>query len=198
MRTRRCGACDVCLDEGEVDEEATLVAQKILSCVARVEERFGVGHVVKVLTGSNDKLVRSFGHDQLSTFGLLRDLDAQEADQPRLSARRPGSARPHARRPAAAEAQRRLLGSVARRAARAAGHAPAAGGEGERRLQAESWAGVDRALFESLRELRRTIAAERGVPAYVIFRDATLRDMARRRPQTPAEFLTSMASASGS
>jgi ATP-dependent DNA helicase RecQ len=57
-------------------------------------------------------------------------------------------------------------------------------------IQAESWAGVDRGLFESLRELRRTIADERGVPAFVVFGDAALRDMARRRPQTPAEFRT--------
>jgi len=184
----RCGACDVCLDEGEVDEEATLVAQKILSCVARVEGRFGVGYVVKVLTGSNDKLVRSFRHDQLSTFGLLRDLESKKLtslvfqliDQGVLD-RTPGD-RPLLKLNAASWAVLRgerpvRLVMPRQRVVKAT------------QIQAESWAGVDRALFESLRELRRSIAAERGVPAYVIFHDATLRDMSRRRPQTPAELL---------
>lgn len=55
-----CGACEVCLNEVEIDPEATITAQKILSCVARVEQRFGVGHVVKVLVGTGERLVRSF------------------------------------------------------------------------------------------------------------------------------------------
>jgi ATP-dependent DNA helicase RecQ len=57
------------------------------------------------------------------------------------------------------------------------------------RIEKESWEGVDRDLFESLRELRREVAEERGVPAYVVFTDATLRDMARRRPRNPQEML---------
>jgi ATP-dependent DNA helicase RecQ len=184
----RCGACDVCLDEGEADEEATLVAQKILSCVARVEQRFGIGHVVKVLTGSNDKLVRSFGHDRLSTFGLLRDLDTRKLtnlvyqliDQGVLD--RTDSDRPLLKLNAASwevlRGQRHVrLVMPRQRVVKASA------------IQAESWAGVDRDLFESLRELRRTVAAEHGVPTFLVFNDATLRDMARRRPQSPAEFL---------
>jgi ATP-dependent DNA helicase RecQ len=185
----KCGACDVCLDEGAVDEEATLIAQKILSCVARVEEHFGVGHVVKVLTGSHDKLVRSFGHDQLSTFGLLRDLETKKLtslvfqliDQGVLE--RTAGDRPLLKLNAASWAVMRgerpvRLVMPRPRVVKAT------------QIQAESWAGVDRALFESLRELRRTLATERGVPAYVIFHDATLRDMARRRPQALAELLS--------
>jgi ATP-dependent DNA helicase RecQ len=184
----RCGACDVCLDEGEVDEEATLVAQKILSCVARVEQRFGIGHVVKVLTGSNDKLVRSFGHDQLSTFGLLRDIDAKKltnlvyqlVEQGVLD--RTSTDRPLLKLNAGSwevlRGERHVRLTMPReRVVKAS--AP----------EADAWAGVDRELFESLRQLRRTLAAERGVPAFVIFGDTTLRDMARRRPQAPAEFL---------
>ena len=183
----KCEACDVCLDEGEVDEEATVLAQKILSCVARVEQRFGIGHVVKVLTGANDPMIRSFGHDQLSTYGLLKEvgaktltnlvyqlvdqgvLDRTESDRPLLKLNAASWAVMHGERGV------RLV-MPKKRVVKAT------------QIQAESWAGVDRELFESLRELRRTIADERGVPSFVIFHDATLRDMARRKPQTPAEF----------
>ncbi len=183
-----CGACDVCLDEGEVDEEQTLIAQKILSCVARVEQRFGIGYVVKVLSGSNDKLVRQMGHEQLSTFGLLKELDQktltnmvyQLVDQGVLD--RTDCDRPILKLNAASwrvmqgEHPVRLI-MPRQRVVKAT------------QIQADAWEGVDRALFDSLRELRRTIAGERGVPAYVVFGDASLRDMARRRPAGPDEFL---------
>ncbi len=183
----KCGACDVCLDEGEVDEEATLVAQKILSCVARVAQRFGVGHVVKVLTGSNDQVVRSCRHDRLSTFGLLRDMDAKKltnlvfqlVEQGVLD--RTASDRPLLKLNAASWAVLRgerhvRLVLPRQRVVKAT------------QVEANAWDGVDRALFESLRDLRRTIAAEGSVPAFVVFGDAALRDMARRRPCTPEEF----------
>src|SRR5947209_5287718 len=68
-----CGACDICLGDAEQVADAQVVAQKILSCVARVKERFGIGHVVSVLRGENTENVRKRGHDKLSTFGLLSD-----------------------------------------------------------------------------------------------------------------------------
>ncbi len=71
-----CAACDVCLGDAEPVPDATLLAQKILSCVARVQERFGVNHVVSVLRGENLEKIRSLEHDKLSTFGLLRDHDS--------------------------------------------------------------------------------------------------------------------------
>ena len=183
----KCGACDVCLDEGEVDEEASVLAQKILSCVARVEQRFGIGHVVKVLAGAQDKNVRSFGHDQLSTYGLLRDVDPktitnfvyQLVEQGVLD--RTATDRPILKLNASSWAV--LNGQRGVRLVRPKPRVVKA-----TQIQAESWAGVDRALFESLRALRRTIAAERGVPVYLIFNDAALRDMARRKPRTPADF----------
>lgn len=183
----KCGACDVCLDEGAVDEEATVIAQKILSCVARVEQRFGIVHVVKVLTGGNDRNVRAFGHDRLSTFGLLREFDPKKltnlvfqlVEQGVLD--RTASDRPLLKLNAASWAvlrgERHVRLTLPReRVVKAT------------QVQANAWDGVDRALYESLRALRRTLAAERGVPAFVIFGDAALRDMARRRPRTLAEF----------
>ena len=73
-----CGACDVCLGEVEFEPDSTVVAQKIISCVARVGERFGIGQVTDVLRGSDTERVRKLEHDQLSTFGLLRDHSARQ------------------------------------------------------------------------------------------------------------------------
>src|SRR5262249_29767420 len=70
-----CGACDVCLGDKEEVADGQVIAQKILSCVARVKEGFGVNHVVSVVRGENLEAVRRRGHDQLSTFGLLRERD---------------------------------------------------------------------------------------------------------------------------
>src|SRR5262245_16180982 len=68
-----CGACDICLGEVEFEPDSTVLAQKIISCVARVQERFGVGHVADVLRGQQTERVSKLGHDRLSTFGLLKD-----------------------------------------------------------------------------------------------------------------------------
>jgi len=183
-----CGACDVCLGEAQADSEATELAQKILSCVARVEQRFGVAHVVKVLRGANDKFVRHQRHDRLSTFGLLKELDPKaltnlvyELVEQGVLDRTPGD-RPVLKLNAASwEILRghrpvRLVRPTAVRVAPAA-------------VEKSEGDGVDGALFESLRGLRREIAGERGVPAFVIFGDAALRDMARLRPATLAQFL---------
>src|SRR5437870_5748268 len=68
-----CGACDICLGDAEQVADAPIVAQKILSCVARVKERFGIGHVVSILRGENTENIRKWGHEKLSTYGLLRE-----------------------------------------------------------------------------------------------------------------------------
>src|SRR5262249_33820370 len=69
-----CGACDVCLGEVDSMPDSTVIAQKILSCVARVQQRFGVGHVLDVLMGANTDMVRQCNHQTLSTHGLLKDM----------------------------------------------------------------------------------------------------------------------------
>jgi ATP-dependent DNA helicase RecQ len=183
-----CGACEICLDESEVDPATTVLAQKILSCVARVEQRFGVAHVVKVLTGANDDLVRRCRHEQLSTFGLLREMDSktlnnlvfQLIDQGVLE--RTAGDRPVLKLNVASWEV--LRGDRAVRLVR-----PKAQPVEQTRVERDSWDGVEHDLFESLRVLRREIAGARGVPAYIVFGDAALRDMARRRPVTEAEFL---------
>jgi ATP-dependent DNA helicase RecQ len=176
-----CAACDVCLDEVEGLEDGTVTAQKILSCVARTGERFGATHVVDVLAGADTARIRQWKHERLSTFGLLADVPRkavgamiyQLVDQGLLE--RTGGERPVLR--LNADSWEVLRGRRPVRLLRAK-EGPVA----KTRFDEQSWEGVDRGLFESLRELRRRIANERDVPPYVIFGDATLRDLARVRP----------------
>ncbi len=183
-----CGACDVCLNELEGITDATVTAQKILSCVARVGERFGVTHVADILLGANTEAIRRWQHEQLSTYGLMKQHTRKEIinliyqlnDAEVLE--RTADERPVLRLNAASwrvlrgQQEVRLLQPKSAKVVQA-------------RVDRESWEGVDRDLFESLRELRRRIAGERGVPPYVVFGDATLRDLARRRPGSADAFL---------
>lgn len=182
-----CGACDVCLSELEGMADSTITAQKILSCVARTEQRFGVGHIVDVLIGANTEMVRSFHHDQLSTYGLLREMPKkavanlvyQLIDQGLLE-RTPGD-RPIVKLNAASI-------EVLKKQREVHLIEPKSSPVQQTALEEREWEGVDRGLFEHLRQLRKDIAAERMVPAFVIFDDATLRELARVRPSTSEGF----------
>jgi ATP-dependent DNA helicase RecQ len=182
-----CEACDVCLQEVEGLADATVTAQKILSCVARTGERFGAEHVADVLLGSDTERVRRWRHQGLSTYGLMKGADRktiinmlyQLIDEGLLA--RTSGERPSLRlNDASWEVMRgkrtvRLLQPKAK--------------VKKTRFETSSWESVDSGLFETLRNLRRQLASERGVPPYVLFNDATLRDMARIRPGSPHALL---------
>ncbi len=182
-----CGACDVCLNEVEGVADATVTAQKILSCVARAGERFGAEHVIDVLLGANTERVRRWQHEQLSTYGLLKGTNRksltnmvyQLIDDGLLE--RTADERPVLRLNDASWTVLRGQRTVQLLQPKAV--------VTQARIDEESWEGVDRGLFESLRTLRRQVAEERSVPSYVVFGDATLRDMARARPGSPRTFL---------
>ncbi len=181
-----CDACDVCLGEVEGLIDATVDAQKILSCVARVGQRFGVGHVVDVLAGARTERVLSLGHDRLSTAGLMQDVPRKhltsmvyELIDQELLERTPGDRPILTLNDASLEVLRGARTVQLPR--RDSKHAR------KTAFDTKSWEGVDRDLFERLREMRRDIARERAVPAYVILSDATLRDLARRRPASIVE-----------
>ncbi len=175
-----CEACDICLGEAGDFEDATVSAQKVLSCVARCGERYGVGHIVEVLVGSKSARIAELRHDQLSTYGLMKDLDKkavqrltyQLLDQGLLE--REGAEYPIVKLNAASwevmRGKRQVKLPKAPVVVRQA------------KVETESWEGVDRGLFEELRALRLKLAQERGVPAYVILHDTVLRDLARFRP----------------
>jgi ATP-dependent DNA helicase RecQ len=183
-----CGACDYCLEELEPLPEPVQLARKVLSCIARVEQRFGAAHVTNVLRGSTTEQIVSRGHDKLSTFGLLRDgsvaevrgyieqlaahgfLRQTDGEFPVLVLTPTGVAllKDASSAPdlSLARLRRPVKGRLPKRA----------------RVETESWQDVDRDLFERLRALRLDIARQRNVPPYVIFHDTTLREMARLKP----------------
>src|SRR5271163_1299791 len=181
-----CGACDFCLGEVEGIADSTVLAQKVLSCVARVEQRFGVEHVVDVLSGAGNERIRRWNHEKLSTYGILKDVPRktltnlvyQLVDAGMLE-RTPGD------RPAL---KLNAMSWQVMRGSRAVTLLQAKESRSKRtRIEEISWRDVDETLFESLRKLRREIAAERGVPAYVILHDATLRELASVKPTTIEE-----------
>jgi ATP-dependent DNA helicase RecQ len=183
-----CGACDYCLGELEAVQDSVTLARKILSCVARVQQRFGINHVVNVLRGSDADGVKSRGHNELSVFGLLRDASIDEVrgyieqliaegflaqsdgEYPILMMTTAGVAllKDAGAAPGLVLARQKKVekGKLPRRS----------------KTETESWTGVDKDLFEELRAMRLRVARERGVPPYVIFHDTTLRELARLKP----------------
>lgn len=183
-----CGACDICLGDTQEVPDAPTVAKKILSCVARVKESFGIAHVIEVLRGADTAAIRSRGHHQLTTYGLLksvpkndlRDWIYQLIGQGALL--QSGDEYPVLKLNSAAwdvmsgRASVRLI-QLARRTKRGSG---AAG-------PTQSFAlppGADAALFEVLRQLRRQEASRAGTQPHQVFTDAVLAEMARGRPTT--------------
>ncbi len=193
-----CGACDVCL--GETRElpagEALLAAQKILCAVERCRNTFGVGHVVDVLLGRDNERIRRHGHDQLSTFALLKNCEEVALhtwiDQLVLQ----GSlvidnneGFPIVRTTPTGLALCKQGGAVRLSVVEKSVRAPRRGGGTPTATQPENGA-PDDALFQRLRELRRALAQRAGQPAYLVFSDASLREMARLKPADEAAFLT--------
>ncbi|OGV47279.1 MAG: ATP-dependent DNA helicase RecQ [Lentisphaerae bacterium GWF2_57_35] len=181
-----CGACDVCLDEVEEMADSTVMAQKILSCVARLNQRFGIGYVVDVLLGSDVEAIRTRGHDALSTYGLVKELSRnvlmalvyQLVDQGLL-------ARTEGDRPVLQlndQAWAVLRGQKSVRLMKPRERLRKRTVRGEKTME-----GVNANLFEALRKWRQEEAKRRQVPAYVIFHDTTLAEVARRCPRDPAD-----------
>jgi ATP-dependent DNA helicase RecQ len=179
-----CAACDVCLGDAEPVPDAQIVAQKILSCVARVKESFGVNHVVGVLRGENTENIRKQGHEQLSTYGLLsdqsklqiRDWIYQLIGQQALL--QEGDEYPILKLTQASWEV--MKGKRTVRLIQVSREKPLA----KTAAEEVSWEGVDRDLFDVFAELRRKISVEQGIPAFLVFGDVTLRELARVRPST--------------
>jgi ATP-dependent DNA helicase RecQ len=184
----QCGACDVCFGEVEGLTDATLTAQKILSCVARAGQQFGAEHIVDVLLGAQTERVRRWGHEKLTTYSLMKGTDRKSVtnmiyqllDEGLLE--RTGDDRPVLKLNDASWSVLRSQRTVQLLQPKTKVR--------KSRFEEESWKNVDSDLFESLRSLRRELAAERGVPAYLLFSDATLRDMARAKPRSAAALLS--------
>lgn len=174
-----CGNCDNCLNPPQLTD-MTEAARKALSCVYRTGNRFGVGHLVDVLRGKVTDKVREHMHDQVSTFGIGKDLDeaSWRAVFRQLLAR--GALRVSADGFGGLElsegAKPVLRGEIPlyRRARVEKFH--------YNDKNAEFNTAEDRALWQALRVCRKKLADEQNVPAYVIFGDATLKEMVRFKP----------------
>ncbi len=176
-----CGACDFCLGEIEGVADASETAQKVLSCIARTGQRFGVGHIVDVLKGADTAQVASFGHEKLSTFGILRDLPRKQLQNMVYQLIDLGFVqRTDGERPALRLNDESLAVMRGHRPVRLI--RPPEAKAKRTKVDDQNWAGVDRDLFEVLRQWRKMAAQTMGVPAYVILGDAPLRELARVRP----------------
>ncbi len=183
-----CGNCDVCL-RPPVTWDGTEAGQKALSCVYRTGQRFGAAHVIEVLRGQQTDKVKRFGHDALSTFGIGTDLsDDQWRSVFRQLVVRGFLEVNHARFGALCLTgdSRGLLRGETTLTLR----------EDAARPKRKRVSKVDivleleeEALYEALKTLRKALAEANGVPPYVIFHDATLLQMTRELPSSPADLL---------
>lgn len=191
-----CQACDYCLGEVDMVEGALAIGQKIVSCVHLVRKAtaygFGAAHITNILQGAMTDAIVQRGHHQLSTFGAMPDASvhyirfmieqligqgflAREGEFSVLALTEDGGKllrgerAPVLAKPLAAVKKK----DIARR---------------HTEKKEKEWAGVDQDLFQALRKKRAQIAAQKGVPAFIIFGDKSLRDMAFIKPQAPQAF----------
>ena len=188
----KCGACDVCAGDLDVVEGAEGIARKIVSCVARLGERFGGQYTALVLRGSREKRILDQNHDALSTWGLLAEYDQQSIRDwiEQLVGQEFLAKVGEYNVLEVTHAGHQLLAGAAHPQLLRRKDSRRSRSTEKTAIEAASWEGVDRDLFAVLRELRRVLAIEQGVPAYIVFGDETLRDMARIRPTNLPSFHT--------
>jgi ATP-dependent DNA helicase RecQ len=183
-----CGACDNCLSPRETFD-GTLAAQKFLSCVFRIREKngFGVGlnHVVEVLTGAATEKIRKWEHEKLSTFGIGREHARPEWAAIGRELIRLGHLRQTAEKYSVLELTN-AGAAILKSRTKIILTKPTVVAETKSSRAGEI--SCDEILFERLRELRKKVADERDVPAYIIFSDVSLRQMARNYPANENEF----------
>lgn len=182
-----CGNCDTCLEQPDTFD-GLIPAQKLLSTIVRLKrernQAFGAGHLIDILRGSSNDRVRKMRHDQLATYGIGADLSEQDwrsvvrqllargilVAQGEYGTLAPGEGAPGVLRGETPVPLRK--DTIGRATATRARKASAADALDE----------ADRGLFEALRAWRAEAAREQGVPAYIVFGDATLRALAEQRP----------------
>ncbi|QYK01757.1 DNA helicase RecQ [Shewanella psychrotolerans] len=187
--SKPCGNCDICLDPPK-RYDGVEDAQKVLSCVFRLQQKFGVNHIIEVLRGSKSASVMDRGHDKLSTWGIGKDkshefwlsiirqiihLGFASQDITRGSSIK---LNPQAR--AVLKGELPLLLAEPRLALKT---------DVKRRGSSRAPLNYDRKLFARLKLLRRSLAEELDVPPYLVFNDATLAEMAAMLPTSPGEML---------
>jgi ATP-dependent DNA helicase RecQ len=183
-----CGACDNCLSP-RATFDGTLAAQKFLSCVYRIREntRFGVGlnHVVEVLTGADTEKIRKWNHEQLSTYGIGGEHSRPEWAAIGRELIRLGHLRQTSGKFSVLELTHDGLAALKQRRKVTLTKPVTAP---EPKVYRAGEIACDEVLFDRLRRLRKQLADERNVPAYIVFSDVALRQMARDYPASEREF----------
>ena len=183
-----CGACDNCLSP-RTTFDGTLAAQKFLSCVYRIREKngFGVGlnHVVEVLTGADTEKIRKWDHTQLSTYGIGKEHSRSEWAAIGRELVRLGFLRQTTEKFSVLELTNEGRAALKERR-KITLTKPAV--VPETKVHHVGEISCDEVLFDRLRALRKKLADERDVPAYIIFSDVALRQMARNYPASERDF----------
>ena len=200
-RTAACSNCDTCLSPPEV-WDGTVPAQKVLSTIVRLDrerdQRFGAGQVIDILLGRKTDRVGQHAHHELKTFGIGTELREAEwrGVVRQLLARGllavQGEYQTLALTQASGEVLRGDRQVMLRRDVHTpkpsrASRRPGSGAPGAPRPEAAELSAADAAVFEQLRAWRGATAREQSLPAYTVFHDATLRQIATTRPATLAE-----------
>ena len=186
FQNENCGNCDNCLRPMTTMEDRTDDARKFLMCVYRTQQRFGMRHIIDILRGANTQRIRDLGHDQLPTYGIGKNLSVDEwvrlgralLHQGLVSETTDGY--PVLR-----------LNTLSREILRKQREVQIAAPPQTRQEKTNAASPLkpeEEALFQCLRNLRKQIADEQGVPPYVVFLDMSLRAMAQQRPQSEAQF----------
>ena len=199
-----CGACDNCCEPRTL-QDWTTEARQFMSCIARLaqrRQRFGAAQIIDILRGARNERVLSRGHDTLSVYGIGKQrsvdewrsvarallhqglIDETQDGYPVLSLN--AQSGPVLRQELVVRIAAPAKKSRTRAGSGAAADSAAGAGAGTRAAAAPS--AQSSALFERLRALRKSLADEHGLPPYVVFHDATLREMAERRPLTLSQF----------
>jgi ATP-dependent DNA helicase RecQ len=187
---KACGNCDICLNPPQ-SYDATEDAQKILSCVYRTGQYFGITHVVEVLRGAQTARVKSLGHDQLSTFGIGKDKSTEHWFSIVRQLIHCGLLMQNLTRGSAlqlTEAARAVLKSE-QRLLLAVPRLQLVKTTAKQKRRSAS-VNADNQLFVKLRHLRKQIADQENLPPYVIFSDVSLSEMSELMPTNDSQFLS--------
>ena len=186
-----CGNCDTCLNPPEV-WDATVAVQKGLSAALRCGQNFGAGYLIDILTGKLTDRIRQYGHDALPTFGVGKDIGENQwrsvfRQMVATHLLHTNTAR-HGVLEITPAGRAALKGETAIHFRRPAAKAEKTSGGRAARNKAElDEAGINPTVFEALRSCRKDLAAAQNVPAYVIFHDSTLKQMALLKPRNLSE-----------
>jgi len=183
--TNSCGACDICLEPAK-EFDGTEITQKILSTVIRCGQKFGAGHIVRILLGSRSERLEQFGHDKLSVFGIVKDFNRDQLNQIINQLVGMGLLQKTDGQYPILQLTDSALNFLKQKLSIKLAEPSFVSRAGD---PAQGNPACNEELFEELRVLRKRLADQMGVPPYVVFSNNTLQEMAIYYPQSPQSLL---------